>query len=89
MMIVPADREYATVAEVEALRIGDKLHVDSGMGGSWELVLRGRCDGRLYFERPARPDWPSVMIGWTAAEAAERLYRLVPERWARHLMRCD
>lgn len=78
-MIVPAIPRYLTPAEIAALQVGDRHHVDSGLGGSFRVEFTGQEDERYCFA--------NVSAGWerfgpyrlTVDEVRRQVYDLIAE----------
>lgn len=78
-MIVPAIPQPLTEEEIAALQLGDKHHVDSGMGGSYRVEFIGRQEDKFVFEdcEVERRAWGPYR--YTIDEVRHNVYRLIAQ----------
>lgn len=78
-MIVPAIPQPLTESEIAVLKPGDKRHVDSGMGGSYQVAFIGKEEGKYVFEDcdAERRAWGRYRF--TIDEVRQQVYRLVAQ----------
>lgn len=77
-MLVPAIKEYLTVTAMQSLPVCEKLHIDSGLGGSFTVVYQGVEDNKMVFTL-IHPELKPRNFRYSVETAVKEVYQLVPE----------
>ena len=78
-MIVPAIPQPLTEPEIAAMQLGDKHHVDSGMGGSFRVEFVGR-EGTDFVFDICDAEWRKWgPLRFTAEVVRHKVYRLIAQ----------
>jgi len=77
-MLVPAKKQKLTRAQIDQLKVGDKVNVDSGLGGSYALVI-ATIENETYY-LVCKMKNHEHKYEFLKNELAKNIYALVPDR---------
>jgi len=76
-MMVPAKRKYIEPGRIETMKVGETLHINSGLGGAFQVKYTGQKNGVANF-KSTHKDWPGE-YQYPVKEAHKPLFDLVPD----------